>query len=468
VTTPALVRRYEPHGSALEVFRRREPEVLMSGPAGTGKSRACLEKVHAMCLKNPGMRALAVRKTGKSLASTGLVTFREHVAEASIKAGHVKWFGGSQQEPAGYRYANGSFLAVGGMDDPTKIMSSEYDVAYVQEATELTVQDWEAITTRLRNGKISFQQLIADCNPSIPTHWLKDRCNRGQTVMLNCSHRDNPRLWSGDQWTTEGDAYISKLRALTGVRRQRLYEGRWVAAEGLIYEHWDPAVHVIPRFEIPAAWTRWWSVDFGYTNPFVLQCWAEDPDGRLYLYREIYRTRTLVEDHAKRILRAVTTCVRCCKTRTRTTHNCWACDDCTKEWTEPKPRAIICDHDAEDRATLERHLGISTVAANKQVKPGLEAVQARMKPAGDGRPRIFLLADSLLERDEALADAKKPACTEEEIPGYVWDPGTAAARAAEKPPKEAPLKENDHGCDAKRYVVAERDLGGRPRIRWFD
>jgi hypothetical protein len=58
-------------------------------------------------------------------------------------------------------------------------------------------------------------------------------------------------------------------------------------------------------------------------------------------------------------------------------------------------------------------------------------------------------------------------CTEEEIPGYVWDPGTAAARAAEKPPKEAPLKENDHGCDAMRYVVAERDLGGRPRIRWF-
>jgi predicted transcriptional regulator len=41
-------------------------------------------------------------------------------------------------------------------------------------------------------------------------------------------------------------------------------------------------------------------VDFGYTNPFVMQWWAEDPDGRLYLYREIYRTRRLVEDHAKR------------------------------------------------------------------------------------------------------------------------------------------------------------------------
>jgi PBSX family phage terminase large subunit len=467
MTTAALVRTYEPHGAALEVFHRREDEVLLSGPAGTGKSRACLEKIHAMCLLTPKVKALAVRKTGKSLASTGLVTYREHVAPESIAAGHVKWFGGSQQEPAGYRYANGSFLAVGGMDDPAKIMSSEYDVAYAQEATELTVQDWEAITTRLRNGRISLQQLLADCNPSVPTHWLKARCDTGQAVMLNCSHRDNPRLWSGGQWTKEGAAYIAKLKALTGVRYQRLYKGLWVAAEGLIYEHWDPAVHVVPRFDIPDSWTRWWSIDFGYTNPTVIQCWAEDPDGRLYLYREIYKTRTLVEDHAKRILRAVTKCVSCCKTRSRGSHDCWACEQCVKQWTEPKPRAVICDHDAEDRATLERHLDMSTVAADKQVKPGLEAVQTRTRLAGDGKPRIFVLADSLVERDEALADAKKPTCTEEEIPGYVWDPGTVAARAAEKPPKEQPLKENDHGADAMRYVVAERDLGGRPRIRWF-
>jgi PBSX family phage terminase large subunit len=465
--TTALVRTYGPRGSALEVFRRRESEVLLSGPAGTGKSRACLEKIHAMCLKkeNAGMRALAVRKTGKSLASTGLVTFREHVAPESIRAGHVKWFGGSQQEPAGYRYENGSFLAVGGMDDPTKIMSSEYDVAYVQEATELTVQDWEAITTRLRNGKVSFQQLLADCNPNVPRHWLNQRCQQGQTVMLNCRHQDNPRLWQDGAWTAEGEAYIKKLKALTGVRRQRLYQGLWVAAEGLIYEGYDPAIHVIPRFDIPKSWTRWWSVDFGYTNPFVLQCWAEDPDGRLYLYREIYKTRTLVEDHAKRILREVTKCVACCKTR-KGTHDCWSCDQCTKEWTEPKPRAVICDHDAEDRATLERHLELSTVAADKRVSVGLEAVQTRFKVAGDGRPRLFLLEDSLVEKDEALDEAKKPTCTAEEVPGYVWDKGTAQAQAAEKPPKEQPLKENDHGCDAKRYVVTELDLGGRPRIRW--
>jgi predicted O-methyltransferase YrrM len=57
-------------------------------------------------------------------------------------------------------------IVVVGLDKAQKVMSSEYDVIFVQEAIELTVDDWEALTTRLRNGKISFQQLLADCNPS--------------------------------------------------------------------------------------------------------------------------------------------------------------------------------------------------------------------------------------------------------------------------------------------------------------
>ncbi|WP_326646069.1 phage terminase large subunit [Streptosporangium sp. NBC_01755] len=439
VMTVALRHVYRPRGAARQIMECRASEVLLSGPAGTGKSRAAMEKLHLMMLLNPGARGLIVRKTLASLGSTGLVTWREHVAKESITAGHVVWYGGSPQEAAAYRYSNGSTIVVGGLDKAQKVMSSEYDVIFVQEAIELTVDDWEALTTRLRNGKISFQQLLADCNPSTPTHWLKARADRGDTVMLHSRHEDNPVLFRPDgTLTMVGRDYIGKLDKLTGVRHHRLRHGRWVAAEGLIYEEWDPAVHLLDRFPIPDSWTRWWSVDFGYTNPFVLQCWAEDPDGRLYLYREIYFTRRLVEDHAKHILRLVAP---------------------GGKWREPRPRAIVCDHDAEDRATLERHLGMSTVAAKKTVSDGIQAVQSRLKVAGDGRPRLFILRDSVVERDPELEEAKKPACTAEEIVGYVWDNKDG------KQPKEVPVKENDHGCDGKRYVVAERDLGSRPRIR---
>jgi phage terminase large subunit len=460
VTTAQLEHVYQPHGSALDVMHCRAPEVLMSGPAGTGKSRACLEKLHLLALANPGMRGIIVRKTLASLGSTALVTWREWVAKEAITAGLVKWYGGSAQESPQYRYTNGSVITVGGMDKSTRIMSSEYDIAYVQEAIELTEDDWEAITTRLRNGRITFQQLMADTNPSVPTHWLKQRADRGDAVLLDCRHEDNPVLVQDGVLTERGQDYIGKLDKLTGVRHMRLRRGLWVAAEGLVYEEYDPRVHLVDRFAIPEDWTRWWVVDFGFTNPFVLQMWAEDSDGRLYLYREIYRSRRLVEDHARDALRQVRRCVDCCGAKGRG-HDCHTCEDCRKEWAEPKPRAVICDHDAEDRATLERHLDMGTSAAKKTVSDGIQAVESRFKAAGDGRPRLFLMRDSLVERDAALADAKRPTSTEEEIGGYVWDqqPG--------KQPKEQPVKADDHGMDAMRYMAAERDLGGRTRVRWL-
>jgi phage terminase large subunit len=405
----------------------------MAGPAGTGKSLASLFRLHLTALHNPDARFLIVRKTAVSLGSTTLVTFEKKVAADALARGIVRWFGGSPREAPGYRYSNGSKINVGGMDKPEKIMSAEYDIVFADEATELTITDWESIGTRLRNGQLSWQQQIGACNPAHPTHWIKQRSDQGQSTMLVSRHIDNPAYVNTDgSLTPQGADYFKKLDALTGVRKLRLRDGIWAAAEGLIYDTFDEALHLVDAFEIPYTWPRWITVDFGFTNPFVMQWWAEDPDGRLFLYREIYRTRRLVEDHARQA-RALMVYP-------------------SGQWKEPKPQAVICDHDAEDRATLEKHLGLRTTPARKTVRPGLQAVGSRLKTAGDGRPRLFLMRGALLERDSELDEARKPACTQEEITGYVWatKPGGAAP--------EAPVKADDHGMDGMRYMVAHRDL----------
>ncbi|MFE2346476.1 phage terminase large subunit [Kitasatospora cineracea] len=457
------VVRYEPRGAARALFGNRNSEVVMAGAAGTGKSLACLFRVHLAALSTPGIRCLIARKTGVSLGSTTLVSFEKKVAAAALAAGVVTWFGGSAREAPSYRYSNGSTINVGGLDKPEKVLSSEYDLIFVDEATEITITDWETLGTRLRNGILSWQQQIAACNPVHPTHWIKQRANAGQLALLTSLHRDNPAYVNADGTLTRaGTDYMAKLDALTGVRRLRLRDGIWAAAEGLVYEEFNPALHVVSQSVVKPEWTRWWTVDFGYTNPFVWQEWAEDPDGRLYLYREIYRTKRLVEDHARDMLLAVTRVVGTVPERSVLTANDIR-DDITRglrEWTEPKPRAVICDHDAEDRATLERHLGMGTSPARKTVKDGLQAGQARFKTAGDGKPRIYLCRDTLVERDEELAEAKKPTCTAEEAVGYVWEPPKPGGQ-----PKEQPVKADDHGMDAMRYMVAERDLGSRPRLR---
>jgi hypothetical protein len=132
----------------------------------------------------------------------------------------------------------------------------------------------------------------------------------------------------------------------------------------------------------------------------------------------------------------------------------------------PRPRMIICDHDAEGRAVLEKHLGMSTKAAKKSVEDGIQAVKMRMRVSdADGKPRIFLCQDAVIKKDQDLLDRKKPTSTLEEVVGYIWDRGTTKAQLDGKPPKEQPVKEDDHGMDAMRYMVAELDLRARPRVR---
>lgn len=452
---PELVHHFKPRGAALELMRHRGSRVLLAGPAGTGKSRAALEKAHLMCLLTPNVRGLILRKTAVSLTASAVKTYETAVATQALLDGTVTFFGGSKREPAQYRYSNGSSIALGGMDNPMKVMSTEYDWIFVQEATELQPDEWEMADSRLRNGVLSFQQLIADCNPQDPMHWLKLDCEAGRTKMLHSRHEDNPRYFNDDgTMTEEGAAYIARLDALTGVRYLRLRKGIWAAAEGVIYEDFNPALHLVDQFEVPVDWQRIWAVDFGYVHPFVWQDWAIDPDGVMVLVQEIYRTQTLVEDHARTI---------------RASMGLGPIDSMTgrvlpyggpevRGWKAKKPRIILCDHDAEDRATLERHIGWPTRPASKNVKDGIQATSARFRLDGRGRPRIKFMRDAALGgRDPELVDAKRPASTPEEIPGYVWnDKG-----------KDEPKKDLDDGDDTLRYCVMEVDVQPQPRLRFM-
>lgn len=429
---------YRPVGAAREAFHRHDPELILDGPAGTGKTRGLLEKVHLCAQKYPGMRGLLLRRVFEDLKGSAMVTFREKVLHPTDG---VQFFGGSAERDAGYYYPNRSFVGIGGFDRPTKVMSKEYDLVYVNEATELTEDQWEKITSRLRYGVMPYQQLLADCNPDSPTHWLKQRADRGQAVMLPSRHEDNPSLWDAQrgEWTERGRAYIAKLDALTGVRRERLRRGRWVQAEGAIYA-FDRAVHLIDPFPIPADWPRYWVLDFGYVNPFVWLWAAEGPDGDLIVYREIYMTGRLVADHARQGL--------------------------ALSGNEPRPVAIITDHDAEDRATFERETGLTTTPAPKEVSPGIQMVQQRLR-ASDGRPprlRFFRTGDldggryGLIERDPALAERGKPCSTVEEFGGYVWDTSQGRRKG------EQPVKADDHGMDTVRYLTAWREQGLRGEL----
>jgi hypothetical protein len=225
-----LARDYTPHGAAAQLFDSRDHrEVVLVGPADTGKSRACLELLHRDALAHPHSRQLIARATRESLTQTALVTFETKVLPAGVLGGATSdkpiRFNGQRQQ---YEYPNGAIVAVAGLDDPEKSYSAEYDRIYVQEANGLTLDDWESLLRALRHAVIPPRgQLIADMHPQYELHWLHQRCDAGIALELEARHEDNPSLT---------EERLDVLRAMTGTRRQRLYLGKRVAdVEGSYY-----------------------------------------------------------------------------------------------------------------------------------------------------------------------------------------------------------------------------------------
>lgn len=409
-------------------WRDKSPVLLLTGSAGGGKSRLAAEKLHAYCLKYPGSMAIMLRKTRESTTNS-IVLFMGRKIMGGDPA--IKFI------PSKYRfeYPNGSILSWGGMADERQReqirsigQEAGIDIAWMEEAHLFSEADFDELTARMRGKAAPWRQIVLTTNPDGPRHWVYRRLIQGGEASVHYSNAaDN---------THNPESYKASLATLSGVRGERLRDGKWVQAEGAVYSGWNAEQHLVKPFKIPPDWTRYRSIDFGYTNPFVCQWWAEDGDGRLYLYRELYRSQRIVEDH---------------------------CKDINRLSQGEKYRATVCDHDAEDRATVEKHCKCGTVGAVKAVSAGIQAVEARLQKAGDGKPRLFIFQDALVQKDAELDAVGKPTCTAQEFPEYQW-----AQPREGKSTREEPQKLNDHGLDALRYMVMQLDDPGKVRtfIGW--
>ena len=91
-------------------------------------------------------------------------------------------------------------------------------------------------------------------NPDVPTHWIKRRLmDGGEATVFYSNASDN---------THNPDDYIDTLNSLSGVLHG-LALGQWAQAEGVVYEDWNEAIHVIDPFPIPSYRRRFRVVDFG-------------------------------------------------------------------------------------------------------------------------------------------------------------------------------------------------------------
>lgn len=390
---------YTPYGGAEELMYCHDPEVIIQGPAETGKTLAACWKAHILASKYPTAQGAIVRKTQKAVYGSVLQTFERVIAGAPVQI-----YGG--EKPEKYIYSNGSVIWVGGMDNPDKILSSERDFIYVNQTEELLQDDWEKLLTRAtgRAAVIPFPQVFGDCNPSGSQHWIRKRAG---LKLIRSMHKDNPTLVDPitGKLTTQGERTMGVLSGLTGVRRKRLYEGIWATAEGAVYDTFDAAVHVKERDRAEFQ-SFLLMMDEGYTNPAVILDVGIDGDGRLHIFREFYRRGVLQKDVVK------------------------TAADWVKEY---KHYLVAVDAAAAGLIADLQDMDLPARGFKGRVLDGITAVQGYLALQDDGLPRLTI--------DPSCLD------TINEFESYVW-----------KPEKDEPVKESDHAMDALRYGV--NALGG--------
>lgn len=415
--------RFAPVPWQVDPWRSQVRTLLLHGGAGSGKSILCAEKMHALMLRYPHATGLVVRKFFSSLRNS-VIPLLDHTVIGPA-AHHAK-------TDHRFEYANGSTLCYAGVSDEKQREALKsigkgdgVDFLWIEEANALSFDDYQVLMTRLRGKAAGWRQCLMSCNPDHENHWLNRKIIEAQTDGISSvwiSPYDNPYA--------DRD-YLSNLEALTGVQRDRLLLGKWVSAEGMVWPY-EPGAHLCDPFVIPDHWRRIKTVDFGWLTTTV-QWQALDPStGDVHVYRQLYRTQQLVSDIAV-----------ACKAI-----------EAQRDSRVVRYEAVVCDHDAEGRAQLERVWGCSTLPAHKAIREGLEAVTARF--AARSARRIWIHRGSLAHApDRQLAKDGYPTELVDELLGYRFDSGVDKDG---HPKKDGyPVKKNDHACDALRYGVCYWD-----------
>ena len=123
-----------------------------------------------------------------------------------------------------------------------------------------------------------------NCNPAGPYHWFKvnwiDKRKEKHLIYLHFTMDDNLSL---------SERIKERYKAMySGVFYQRYILGKWVVAEGIIYDMFDKAKHVINEIKDTMTSKYYVSCDYGTQNATVFLLWQKKAMGDWVCIKEYY------------------------------------------------------------------------------------------------------------------------------------------------------------------------------------
>ena len=311
-----------------------------------------------------------------------------------------------------FRGRENQFYVFGGRDESSASLIQGITFAGVL-LDEVALMPRSFVEQALARCSVGGSKFWFNCNPAGPGHWFYQewvrRAEERRLLHLHFTMEDNPAL---------SEAVRARYRRMyTGAFYERYVLGLWRAADGVVYDGFSPAKHLLK--ELPELrGDTYISCDYGTQNPTVFLKWRRSAGGAWVCAGEYYWSGR--------------------EERRQKTDGDYA-DDLAVFLDGVTPRAVVVDPSAASFIEELRRRGWPVLKADNRVGDGIRRVGELLK---DGS---LLFADTCRR-------------TVEEFQSYVWD--AAAADRGE----DRPVKEHDHCMDAIRYFVATVIDRGRGRV----
>ena len=444
---------YMPQGAMQNVYRSQASVRIIGGTYDAGKTFGGIAYMHAFAWRNPGARMTFVHRSLNRVYRNIVPSYEKFLGYKPTSRDdpnptYVTRFGG--ERPEFFEYANGTRIYMNGLDKPQNLLSDFFDAGFVNQAELVPFEAWDELTARVseRAGTSPIAVLLGDCNPNVPHHWIRQQAKDKKLDYFRMSFLDNPEIIPDqksdrlkafkrafenepdpkllnkimDMFTAPGLRRVEKLKNLEGLRFKRGFLGLWASGEGLVFQRFDPEIHIVDTTIMPN-WKRYLSVDWGTRNPSSVIWWALSPDDRLYAYKEIYMTQVIKPDLIRMIKK-----------------NCDRYD-----------RITYAAVDSADQDGVEqlRRAGFRVNEPVKNRIAQIQAVQERLKVDASGQPAIMFLRDRLVHPpDQDLKDEYRPVEVTDEFLSLSYN---EKRKGTNKDDEDT--VGDDHGVDGTSYLV---------------
>ena len=375
--------------------------LLFYGGAGSGKSHFIAQRLGYKALKDT-RKILVLRKVNRTTKASTFQLLLDTLNQFGILNYCV-----INRTDFSITLPTGSQFLCMGLDDPEKIKSiTGLTDAWLEEATEFSLDDFSQVNLRVRDPKAENQEIILSLNPVSRANWCylhffaenPELDEFRKTVrIVHTTYKDNPHL---------PEAYVQALLMMKATNEvyYKIYAlGEFGSLDKLIYNNWQKMDFDPDTIKGQLLC----GLDFGYTNDptaFTASILVEN-ERRIYIFKEWGGTGYLNDAIADQI----------------------------KEMGFAK--SIICADSAEQKSIDEiKRLGIS-----------------RIKPCVKGKGSV-LQGIQKLQQYELIVH---PSCENviEELENYAWKKDKQTNEYINEPAEGF-----DHYMDSLRYSLQCLDV----------